>query len=73
MTSGLSEFIVLLLALFLAVGSVVLLWDGLASGALRHAHRDVALHEHPLARLVTGVVGFAISAWVLVVLLTRAH
>lgn len=74
MTSGLSEFIVYLLVLFLAVGSVVLLWDGLASGALRHGHHGTVLHdpEHPLARFVTGIVGFAVAAWVLLSLLGRA-
>ena len=75
MTSGLSEFIVVLLVLFLAVGSAVLLWDGLASGALHHGHHGAAIHdtEHARMRLVSGIVGFAIAAWVLLGMLTHAR
>src|SRR5574341_398069 len=74
MTSGLSEFIVVLLVIFLAVGSGVLLWDGLAAGGLRHG-RGAALQDadHARARLAAGIVGFAISAWALLGLLTHAR
>lgn len=69
----LSLFIVILLALFLLVGSGVLLWDGLAT---RISHgRVAALHdpEHAVGRLVTGVLGFAIAAWILLGMLTHAR
>jgi hypothetical protein len=74
MTSGLSEFIVVMLVLFLAIGSGVLLWDGLATGALRHGH-GAALHdpEHPRARLVAAIVGFVIAAWALLGLLSSVR
>jgi Na+-transporting methylmalonyl-CoA/oxaloacetate decarboxylase beta subunit len=74
MTSELSRFIVVLLGLFLLGGSGVLLWDGFATRTSHHG-RDAALHdtEHAMGRLVAGVVGFVIAAWILVGMLARAR
>ncbi|MGB8932121.1 MAG: hypothetical protein WCC48_12835 [Anaeromyxobacteraceae bacterium] len=72
MTTGLSQFIVILLLLFLLVGSGVLMWDGLATG-FGHG-RAAALHgtDHARARLAVGIVGFAIVAWIALGVLTHA-
>jgi hypothetical protein len=69
--TGLSQFIVVLLLLFLLVGSGVLLWDGLATG-LGHG-RGVAMHDHAKGRLAAGVFGFAIAVWILLGMLSHAR
>ncbi len=72
MTSGLSQFILFLLFLFLLVGSAILVWDGLATG-FGHG-RAAALHgaDHARGRLAAGIVGFAITVWIALGMLTHA-
>jgi hypothetical protein len=74
MTTGLSQFIVVLLLLFVLVGSGVLMWDGLATGGFGHG-RGAALHphEHAKARLAVGVFGLAVAVWILLGMLSHAH
>lgn len=73
MTSGLSQFIVFLLLLFLLVGSGVLVWDGFATG-FGHG-RSAALHDadHARGRLAAGIFGFAIAVWIALGILTHAR
>lgn len=69
--SFVTRLLALALVLFVGIASAVLLWDGLSAmtpgGAAAHASWRTR------ARIVVGVIGFAIALWIVLGVLTHAH
>ena len=72
MNSLLSQVLVLGILVFLALGSGVLVWDGLAVGFGRHRPGGAGVGWARL-RLVAGAVGVGLAIWLAAGYLTRVH
>lgn len=73
MSSTMSQVLAAALLAFVAIGSGVLVWDGLATGVgggRAEAAREV---RRARARLAAGVVGLALAIWIALGLLTHAR
>lgn len=74
MDSILSQILVFSILIFLAVGSGVLAWDGLALGFGRaHAGGSAAFHWRARVRLAAGLLGVALAIWLAAGYITRVH
>lgn len=73
MTSTMSQVLAVAILVFVAIGSGVLVWDGLAAGVGRHAAGSTSEIRRARARLAAGVLGLALVLWVALGLLTHAR
>jgi hypothetical protein len=72
MESILSQLLVFGVLVFLAVGSGVLFWDGLALG-FGHGRSGGASVRLARFRLIAGLLGVALAVWLAAGYLTRVH